>query len=306
MEMVEITLGFNNMRAGKFHFDDNSVFCTCGCDNVCANILPGTETQGAVSCQARHHRYRRSTHLWEQSLCARLPGSDWHALKCIMGECSECGFDLIPLCEREVDPENTKELEWRRFENVAAGKTKLGDPKKVVRLEYKLTTARMFLQYAARIIPEFVRHQHTARWQDSQFKESLRKLQPGEVFSLIDFAENYSFKGQDEIQSMHWYNFQITILVHIMYRVNDHFNPQDPKSKRLKTDYFYYVSDDPKHDSLFVQFCLNLHWTMLSAWGKAPNRHIVWSDGCAAQFKGATAWYYVARYELVGFQLVVS
>lgn len=97
---------------------------------------------------------------------------------------------------------------------------------------------------------------------------------------------------------MHWYNFQITILVHIMYRVNDSFNPQDPTSNRLKTDYFYYVSDDPKHDSLFVQYCLNLHWTVIKAWGKAPRRHTVWSDGCTVQFKGATAWYYVARYAL--------
>ena len=141
-----------------------------------------------------------------------------------------------------------------------------------------------------------MRHQHTARWQDSKFKRSLLKLQPGEVFSLIDFAENYSFKGQDEIQSMHWYNFQITILVHIMYTLNVDYNPCDPSSKRLKTEYFYYVSDDPKHDSLFVQHCLTLHWSMLRGWGKTPVRHTVWSDGCAAQFKGATAWFYVARY----------
>ena len=197
MQMAEITIGFNNMRGGKFHFEDDSISCACGCDSVCSNILAGTETEGPVACQAKHHRYRRSTHLWEQSLCPWLPGSDWHALTCVMGECPHCGFDLIPLCEREVDPQNSKEMEWKRFENVTAGKTRQGDPKKVVRLEYKLTTTRAFLQYAAGIFPEFVRHQHTARWQDSQFKESLRKLQPGEVFSLIDFAENYSFKGQD-------------------------------------------------------------------------------------------------------------
>ncbi len=28
----------------------------------------------------------------------------------------------------------------------------------------------------------------------------------GEVFSLIDFVDNYFFKLQDEIQEQHWFN----------------------------------------------------------------------------------------------------
>ena len=127
-----------------------------------------------------------------------------------------------------------------------------------------------------------MRHQHTACWQDSGLKSNLQKSQPGEVFSLIDFAENYSFKGQDEIQSMHWCNFQIKILIHFMYTLKVDYNPCNPKSKRVKTDYFHYVSDDSKHKSLFVQHCLNLHWTMLRRWGKTSKRHTVWSDGCGA------------------------
>ena len=194
--MAEVTVGFNNMRAAKFHFDDDLMLCTCGCDNVCSSILSGCEAQGAVACQVKNHIYKRSTHLWEQSLCPRIPGTDWHDLKCISGECPRCGFDLIPICEQEADPLNTRQMEWRKFEMVVAnGKTRQGETKKVVRLEYKQTTARIFLQYAADIIPSFVRHQHTARWQDSEFKSSLLKLKLGEVFSLIDFAESYSFKG---------------------------------------------------------------------------------------------------------------
>jgi hypothetical protein len=226
-----------------------------------------------------------------------MEGSVWHDMRCIRGECDLCGFHRIPLCENEFDPSNKKLFEWRRFEMVFTGvKTKAGAPKKVVRLEYKHTTARAFLDYASTTIPAFIKHQHNARWQDAQFKESLAKLQPGEIMSLIDYAENYSFKGQDEVQSIHWYNFQITILVHIMYSVNPAFDARDPKSKRLHTAYYYYISDDPKHDSLFVQHCLDLHWESLCEAGHPPRRHIVWSDGCAAQFKCSTAWFYVARF----------
>lgn len=40
------------------------------------------------------------------------------------------------------------------------------------------------------------------------------------ILSQIDFAENYSFEMQNEIQSMHWHSFQITILVHITFSVD--------------------------------------------------------------------------------------
>jgi hypothetical protein len=134
-----------------------------------------------------------------------------------------------------------------------------------------------------------------AHWQDAEFKSSLSKLKVGEIMSLIDFAENYSFKGQDEVQSQHWYNFQLSILVHIMYSVNPDYDATNQDSKRLITTYYYYISDDKKHDSLFVQHCLKLHWCDLIEARIFPTRHIVWSDGCATQFKGAKAWFFVAK-----------
>jgi hypothetical protein len=40
------------------------------------------------------------------------------------------------------------------------------------------------------------------------------------ILSHIDFAENYSFQIQNEIQSMYWFSHQVTILVHRIYRRN--------------------------------------------------------------------------------------
>ena len=178
---------------------------------------------------------------------------------------------------------------------VEAGKTKAGNPKKVLRLEYKRTTAKVFLDFAKSKIP-LLRHQHTARWQDAQHRACIEGLQPGEIMSLIDYAENYSFKGQNEVQSQHWYNFQLMILVHITYTVNPDYDVAHSKSNKRLTEYYYYISNDPKHDNLFVQHCLNLHWTTLCTEGRAPTRHIVWSGGCATQFKGAMAFFYVSRF----------
>jgi hypothetical protein len=175
-------------------------------------------------------------------LCPKIPGFDWHSLTCLKGECPNCGFWRIPICHRELDRENDSLMSWRRFEMVTVGgKTKKGDVKKVIRLEYKLTSPRVFLAFAKPKISHFLMHQHVARWQDVQYKASVANLKEGEILSLIDFAENYSFKGQDEIQSQHWYNFQLTILVHITYSVNPSYNHLDSQLKGLKTDYYYYI-----------------------------------------------------------------
>jgi hypothetical protein len=202
----------------------------------------------------------------------------------------------VPLCDKEVDPNNDIIVSWRRFEKVRAGFTKKGEPKFAIRLEYRETSSRQFLAYAVPKVREFILHNWVYNWQERQYKNSLNSLKEGEILSLIDFAENYSFKGQNEIQSEHWFNWQLTILVHIMYAVNPYYDKDNLKSKRFNTSYFYYISDDKVHDNLFVQCYLAHHWRYLNANRMFPARHVVWSDGCSAQFKGGRSWFHVGRY----------
>ena len=286
--MQEIAIAVNNMWAKSVHFAGGSS-CDCYCPSLCYKPANGDFITGPVACQASTHTYKRATEFWEKSLCPRQEGSSWHDLKCLKGLCENCGIQLILLCNRELDPGNQATMTWRRFEKVLAGKIRAGEPKHVLRLEHKTTNPRMFLAWVVPKICHFVYHQHQEKWQEAAYKSSLNLLHPGEVLSLIDFAENYSFKGQDEVQSQHWFNFQLTILVHITYTMNLHYNPLDLLSKRLNIEYSYYISDDRKHDSLFVQKCLTDHWQYLKRQDTYPCCHIVWSDGCAAQFKYSTA-----------------
>jgi hypothetical protein len=50
------------------------------------------------------------------------------------------------------------------------------------------------------------------------------------MVSVVNFAENYTFETQNEVQSMHWHNYQINILVHIMYHHNPHLDPYGEES----------------------------------------------------------------------------
>jgi hypothetical protein len=98
-------------------------------------------------------------------------------------------------------------MSWRRFEKVVGGKTREGEMKKVTHLEHKQTNLKMFLAYTTPKTQDFVLHNHVAQWQNNQYKSCLNQLREVEIMSLIDFTNNYSFKGQNEVHEEHWFIF---------------------------------------------------------------------------------------------------
>lgn len=82
-------------------------------------------------------------------------------------------------------------------------------------------------------------------------------LREGVLLSHIDFVENYTFQVQNEVQSEYYRSVQVTILVHITYRV---VRDEDTTELTVVKESHFYVSDDRRHDSFFVQYCLLLHW----------------------------------------------
>jgi hypothetical protein len=127
-----------------------------------------------------------------------------------------------------------------------------------------------------------VLHNYVSRWQNLQFKEYVENLPPKTVFSCVDFFENYNIKIQNEVQSMHWHNFQVTILVLIRYQPSLVLHDLINLDSSLIKEVHYFVLDDTSHDTLFVQHDFMLHWSHLQSQGCIPNNHIVWNDGCSS------------------------
>jgi len=192
--MAEIKDGFSNMRSNDVHHGDeyHHPLCSCQCDSICTRPADNSLVQGIVACPGIHHIFKRSR---SQSLCPTPLGSLWYKISCVKGECTLCGFHRIPLCDKELDPTNPRLVSWQRFEKLMVGKTKDSEMKELTCLEHKRTNPRMFLAYATPKVCDLVLHNHVAQWQDSQYKLCLKQLREGEIMSLIDFAENYSFKG---------------------------------------------------------------------------------------------------------------
>jgi hypothetical protein len=263
--------------------------CQCNC------VVCGGHDRGDGSCGAHSNLYKGTTGLWEAIVCDKMDDALWHKYDCLMGLCTNCGISKFPLCPLEENSPADYSVKWKCFEKTVVGQTEDGQPKKRIREVYKSTSGEEFLNYLKPNLEKFVTHNFVARWQDSQCENAMRDLPSDSILSHIDFAENYSFQIQNEIQSMHWFSHQVTILVHLTYRKNPFPDPLLEGSEWIKESHFY-VSDDKEHDTLFVQHCLLLHWNWLNEQGFKAKQHWVFSDGCSAQFKGSRAMYFVARY----------
>ena len=120
------------------------------------------------------------------------------------------------------------------------------------------------------------------------------------MVSVIDYVENYSFKVQNKVQSMHWHSYQVTILVYIMWVKSPNSNPEEESTRSIMA-YHFYIFDNKLYESHFVQHCLLLHWDSVVGAGFIPRNHWIWSDGCSRQFKSQIPWFFVTRYpEITG------
>lgn len=262
---VEIDMlreGLNRMRDSRrgIHFVEK---CQCECD-VCLFRLEDS------NCKAHLKTYPGTTALWQEIVCLKPENAEWHSLACVMGDCSECGISKLPTCPFESSAETN--VTWKCFENEVIGLTRDGKPRKRIIEVYKETPSSVFLDYLKSKLPQFVKHNFIARWQDVHCRLSMENLHGDWILSHIDFAENYTFEIQNQIQSMYWCSTQISILVHITYRIK-------PDGAIVKDSHFY-ISDDEKHDSLFVQHCMIKHWNWLQSQGMLASLGLTFVTFC--------------------------
>jgi hypothetical protein len=75
-----------------------------------------------------------------------------------------------------------------------------------------------FLKTFEEEIYKYTKHSHRSRWKDLQFKQSHEVFPLGTILSVVDFAENYTFVAQKEIQSEYYHSDQVMIFVHVLYK----------------------------------------------------------------------------------------
>ena len=121
--------------------------------------------------------------------------------------------------------------------------------------------------------PKFLLHQYVKRKQ-SAFAETLRQSVNGsKIMIQLDFAENASLIHQNEIQAVHWTHKQATI-----FTAHAWISSGISESMAI-------ISDDPVHNKLQVHTYVRKIISYLKEKYPAIKDVIIFSDGCAAQFK---------------------
>lgn len=121
---------------------------------------------------------------------------------------------ILPICPQEAEWSEHHLVKWRRFA-LEQKNSKIGTIFKKLTMAHKSTPFDGFIVYMKPKLQHFVRHNFVAWWRDEQSKDCLRSFPKDIVVLVVDFAENYSFKVHNEVQSMHWHTFQILTLAYI-------------------------------------------------------------------------------------------
>ena len=95
-------------------------------------------------------------------------------------------------------------------------------------------------------LDKYLSHKFRADWQHQQLNNCLTNLPPEEGLMVMDYAENYSVRYQNEVQSAFWDQVQVTIYpVMVYYR-----KPLGESDKyRLVKHSIIGISNDTKHDA---------------------------------------------------------
>jgi hypothetical protein len=133
------------------------------------------------------------------------------------------------------------------------------------------TTVQQALQTFSIALPGFILHHLTKRHQARMYREhcSISKTVPFGIVVHFDYSENYTCLAQDEIQSSHWNNPQVTLFTVAV------FSTSGFQSELLVSD----CKDHTKQSAVVYIF------DVLKRWAK-PGMHVqLWSDGPSSQFK---------------------
>ena len=133
-------------------------------------------------------------------------------------------------------------------------------------------------------LENFSAHLFVAKWQQVQFTRLIKSPPERSVILVMDFSENYTCLAQNEVQSAHWSQNQLTLHPLVaFYRCN---NCKDNPTVR---EAIHIISNDLCHDSHAVHVFTKVATKhLMERRSLEVVREIQWTDGCSSQYKSKT------------------
>ncbi|XP_045024477.1 uncharacterized protein LOC116922580 isoform X1 [Daphnia magna] len=151
---------------------------------------------------------------------------------CMFGECSRCpSSDVLKefLFEKLDDYESVTYSEWTTVDRTTLIKVQQSVEDFVLKLVSLLLKLRT--------------HHFLSKVQAAHYKSLKEQLGNSDCLVTLDFAENYTFESQDEVQGAHWTNNQATVHPIVIYY---------KENEELISKSYCIISDSLKHDAVAV------------------------------------------------------
>ena len=194
---------------------------------------------------------------------------DTESNMCMVHRCEKCpGKEaLLEFLQEEIDMDDDEELyveQWQTVDRAA--------------MITQTVTVEEYREMLESSMDDLTAHSYIAKAQGKYLKDLKDNLSPKECIVLGDFAENYKYIIQDEIQSFHWTSDSCTLHPVVLYYKN-------PGSDELMHLSFCFVSDDLEHDTTFVYKIQEYLTNYIKTNFLYIQKLIYFSDGCGGQYK---------------------
>ena len=274
----------SNVR--KLQVSERNVCCCPKCEN--AKFIVQAINQ---ACQKNHLgnlQLKGEKDLADLNLCAYIKHPN-HA--CFDGSCESCADTVKSHYQPLVDEAPDQPMKYNKWQTVRAEKMirdgKGGKKPKICTstdLVTHTTTVNEFVETAVKEVDSLCNHLFRARWQQSQFTDAKDVMPPRSAVMVIDFAQNYACSYQDEVQSAHWSQNQVTIHAMVAYT-----NVSDTESSAMHIVNMVALSPDLKHDAAAAAVYCDLVCTHLKD-EYGVTKVIQFSDCCASQYRGKVSF----------------
>ena len=196
---------------------------------------------------------------------------------CMLGQCENCPCWLKSISAEDLSLMVTW-YQWERVVQKINGEEKSSAMKKMEKV-CKEGTVEDALEVLQEKLPQFLRHVYIKRQQTKYFEMKLEHLQADEAVIQVDFSENYACLHQDEPQTAHWSQEQVTIFPVAIWTTSDDESQKSFSSHAL-------VTDDKSHDKKVVAIFMDRVIKRLISEKGTKIKHVhIFSDGPSSQFK---------------------
>ena len=147
----------------------------------------------------------------------------------------------------------------------------------------------MFAELLASCFEKLQSHSFIAHSQSQYLNELKQNMDQSNIIIIGDFAKNYAFVVQDEIQSYHWNTQQCSLHPLVIY--------YKCVKGVLKHISYYFISDDITHDVTYVYKIFQLIIPILKTKFFNFSKLHLFTDGCAGQYKSCKSFYNLCQLE---------